>query len=135
MRLLLDTMAWLWWITDHRELSERARSALADRGNEIFVSAASVWEVAAKHGRHVQFGPPPTRFIESVLREDGFHVLPVELGTILQIWRLNARQEDMFDQLLIGQATTRGLTIVTTERYKFDRYRIDVIPARDQGSR
>lgn len=49
MRLLLDTHALLWWWTDDPRLSAVARSAISDEANDVFVSAASAWEIAAKH--------------------------------------------------------------------------------------
>ena len=49
MRLLLDTHAFLWWLTADQALTPAANRAIADRGNEVFVSAASAWEIATKH--------------------------------------------------------------------------------------
>ena len=49
MRLLLDTPAFLWWVTDDPRLSDRAREAISDDGNPVFVSAASAWEMATTH--------------------------------------------------------------------------------------
>ena len=49
MRLLLDTHALIWWLAGDAQLSTTARSAIEDEGNEVFVSAASAWEVATKH--------------------------------------------------------------------------------------
>ena len=49
MRILLDTHAFLWWLTGSERLSGAARDAIADPGNDILISAASAWEIATKH--------------------------------------------------------------------------------------
>ncbi len=78
MRLLLDTHALLWWQTDDPRLSPVARAAIADESNEVFVSAASAWEIATK----VRLGKLPgleaaaERFVELLLA-DGFQPLPI----------------------------------------------------------
>jgi PIN domain nuclease of toxin-antitoxin system len=48
MRLLLDTHAFLWWLARNARLSKRARAAIGVEDNEVFVSAASAWEIATK---------------------------------------------------------------------------------------
>ncbi|MHB8763065.1 MAG: type II toxin-antitoxin system VapC family toxin, partial [Deferrisomatales bacterium] len=79
MRFLLDTHAWLWWVSDDPRLSKTARAAIADETNEVFVSAASAWEISTKH-RIGKLGELPqafTRFAQLVAA-DGFQHLPVD---------------------------------------------------------
>jgi PIN domain nuclease of toxin-antitoxin system len=64
MKALLDTHAFLWWITDDVRLSPRARTVIADGDNELFVSAASGWEIAIKAGLgKIQLPSNPTAFV------------------------------------------------------------------------
>ena len=78
MRLLLDTHALLWWFTDDRQLSTKARSAIADLGNDVLVSAASAWEIATKQrlGKLNEVPQAAERFSELVAA-DGFGQLPI----------------------------------------------------------
>ena len=80
MRLLLDTHAFLWWIAGDAALSTSARAAITDEGNEIFVSAASVWEMATKHriGKLPGLGPIATD-LEAVIAGQGFQALSITL--------------------------------------------------------
>lgn len=135
MRLLLDTKVWLWWLSDDPRLGARARAVIADPANDVFISVASVWELVTKRNRAVKIGGRPRDRIREWLERDGFHILPVELGTIFQVLQLALESNDVFDQLLIAQATTRGLVFVTDDRYPFERHHVDVIVATDQGSR
>ena len=64
MKALLDTHAFLWWITDDQRLSSRVREIIADKANEILFSAASAWEIAIKTGRgRLQSPADPAIFI------------------------------------------------------------------------
>jgi PIN domain nuclease of toxin-antitoxin system len=76
MQLLLDTHAFLWWVADHPNLSPPARQAIADPGNECFVSLASCWEIAIKSSLgKLQLGQPLDRFISEQLRVNQFQLL------------------------------------------------------------
>ena len=81
MRLLLDTHALLWWLTDDPQLSRIARSAIADPANEVLVSAASAWEIATKHrlGTLPMGGEVLSRLDELIVA-DGFSHLPIHHG-------------------------------------------------------
>ncbi|GAB1388443.1 hypothetical protein MASR1M6_06240 [Rubrivivax sp.] len=78
MRLLLHTHALLWWLTDDARLSATAREALADAANEVFVSAASAWEIATKQRLGKLHGVAPVaQWFDRLLAEDGFVHLPI----------------------------------------------------------
>ena len=134
MRILLDTKAWLWWLTDDPRLSREARAAIADKENDVFVSAVSVLEILLKSaGRGgVEFAHSPHRSMKRWLSADGVRVLPLELEQVLSAMVLPWHHDDPFDRILVAQTRTRGLVLVTHQRI-FEKYDCEVILA--QGSR
>lgn len=117
MRLLVDTHALLWWLSDDPSLSRAARSAMAETSNELLVSAASAWEVATK----VRLGKLPgaeelaADFQGFMLRE-GFSSLDITAEHAIRAGLLAGPLKDPFDRMLIAQAQTENLPIVTNER-------------------
>jgi PIN domain nuclease of toxin-antitoxin system len=114
--VLLDTHAFLWWIAGDARLSRRATQAIADGGNDIFVSAASLWEIAIK-GRLGRLGLPgdPGAFIGGQIVENDFRGLPIDAAHALQIWRLPDHHQDPFDRMLVAQAQVEGLKLVSRD--------------------
>jgi PIN domain nuclease of toxin-antitoxin system len=117
LRLLLDTHAVLWWFDGHPSLSGPARSAIAEDGNEVFVSAASAMEIATKHriGKLLEARMLSARF-ESMVEHQGFSALPITLAHARVAGQMTIDHRDPFDRLLIAQALIEGLTIVSNER-------------------
>lgn len=128
MRILVDTRAWLWWLQDCPRLSDEARSAISDRRNEIFLSVVSLWEIACNH-RRVQIAGTSEKRLREWLERDGFHILPLEAGHVLYAIRKRIPSPEPFTQLMIAQAVTRGLVVVTNDRIPFDLAHVDVIVA------
>ena len=116
MRLLLDTHVFLWWITDDERLSPRARALIADGNNELFLSAASAWEIVAKLrlGR-VTLAGDPSSIIPEQLALNGIHSLPIQAVHALRLSALPPHHRDPFDRLLIAQAQAENLTVLTTD--------------------
>ena len=116
MRLLLDTHALLWWQTDDPRLSARARAAIADEANEVFVSAASAWEIATKSRIGKLDGIPQAvaRFDELV-RADGFRHLPVDHRHALRAGGYPQEHRDPFDRMLAAQSELESLALVTLD--------------------
>ncbi len=127
MRVLLDTHAFLWWITDSEKLSARARRVIAAADNEVFFSAASGWEIAikARLGR-VVLPEDPERFIPAQLDANGFQILPVHLRHALRVSALPDLHRDPFDRLLIAQAALEGLTILSGDK-QLSGYSVKVV--------
>ena len=117
MRLLLDTHALLWWWLDDAALADRARQAIDDAANEIFVSAATGWEIAMKV-RKGQLAAIRDRIadLEEDIAEDGFHALSVTMAHGLRAGMLPGHHGDPFDRLLAAQALTEDLVLVTRDR-------------------
>ncbi len=116
MRLLLDTHAFLWWCADDVRLSEGARQGIADAANEVYVSAASGWEIAikARIGK-LELGRAPEAFMLRMLERHAFGVLPITLRHALYDYALPTYHSDPFDRLLIVQAQLENLTLVTND--------------------
>ena len=127
MRLLLDSHALFWWVLDANELSKRARQALEDFENEIFVSAATAWEIATKFRRDKlpEAGSFVHVFAES-LRKQGFRELLVSVDHALRAGLLPGVHRDPFDRLLIAQAQAENMLLVSNEKL-FDSYQVQRI--------
>jgi PIN domain nuclease of toxin-antitoxin system len=116
MRLLLDTHIALWAIADSPRLSARARELIDDPDNEIAVSAATIWEISIKHA--LARGAPndmPISGQEALgyFRDAGFSLLDITPGHAVCVEGLPPLHTDPFDRLLIAQALTTPLRLLT----------------------
>jgi PIN domain nuclease of toxin-antitoxin system len=122
LQLLLDTHAFLWWLAGDDALSTRARAAIADQGNGIFISAASAWEVATKY----RIGKLPgaaaiAADLEQAAADQGFAGLPISLRHDQVAGALAGPHRDPFDRMLIAQAMIENFVLVSNEQL-FDAY-------------
>ncbi len=125
MRLLLDSHVIVWWLDDDDALTPDARSQIAATDNDIFFSAASVWELAIKRASgKLDLNDP--EFPDSLVRLDHFSSLPVNDLHAVRAAALPKHHGDPFDRMLIAQAVSEGLTIVTHDR-KFAAYDVPVL--------
>ncbi len=123
MRLLLDTHALIWW-DEGTGLNKAAQKAIRD-ADQVFVSAASAWEIASKAslGRI-----DPRRSFAEAIEENGFEELPVLVRHATAVSSLPWHHRDPFDRLLIAQAQVDRLTIVTRDP-AFAAYGTPTLPA------
>lgn len=112
MNLLLDTHTLLWWLSADPTLSVEARSAIASGESVVFVSAASVWEIAIKQGIGKLEAPDD---LEAQLEHHQFDALPISTKHALVAGGLPHHHEDPFVRMLVAQAQVEGLTIVTRD--------------------
>ena len=124
MRLLLDTHALLWWLTDDRSLPASARKLIARGSNTIVVSSASAWEIAIK----VRLGKLPMAVdlvadLERVLVQESFEALAISVDHSVRAGLLPGPHRDPFDRILIAQSQAEGLPIVSNDE-AFDGYGI-----------
>lgn len=124
MRLLLDTHAFLWFITADRKLSPLAEQAIRQGGNAPVLSIASVWEIAIKLnlGR-LPIPQPLNVFIPQQMRANRIGLLPIELNHTFETVRLPLHHRDPFDRILVAQAVCENLPIVSAD-HAFDAYPI-----------
>jgi PIN domain nuclease of toxin-antitoxin system len=113
MKLLLDTHILLWAAGEPEKLSESARALLTTPENLLFFSAASIWEIVIKlgHGRE-DFKVDPYR-LRKMLIAHGYAELAVTTEHVLKIYSLPFLHKDPFDRLLIAQARTEGMLVLT----------------------
>lgn len=126
--MLVDTHVWLWMLTDSRRLG--AAKALIENGrNEVLLSAASSWEIAIKYalGR-LPLPAPPDRFVPERLRSTGVTPIAIEHGHVLAVATLPQHHRDPFDRLLICQARSMKIPLVTADS-AFTAYAVDLITA------
>lgn len=114
MRLLLDTHVYLWSVLDDRKLSKRARQLILD-ADEVFVSAATIWEASIKAG----LGKLDVDVDELVaeISAAGFAELPVRVAHAALVRDLPDIHRDPFDRLLVAQAMTEPLRLVTADAH------------------
>ena len=116
MKLLLDTHVWLWWNTEPERLAANARRQIGDVRNEVFLSAASVWEMAVK--RRLGKLPLPESvgsYVARRLAADDVRALPVGVDHAPAVETLELLHRDPFDRLLIVQARHEGLRLLTID--------------------
>ncbi|HSB64093.1 MAG TPA: type II toxin-antitoxin system VapC family toxin [Thermoanaerobaculia bacterium] len=126
MRLLLDTHAFLWWIGDDPRLPAKARKLISAGRNEVFLSAASAWELAIKTsiGR-LRLAENLEEFVTEHLAVNGFQVLPVHLRHALRVSTLPDHHGDPFDRMLVAQAQIEDLILVSGDE-QIARYAVTV---------
>ena len=122
MRLLLDTHAFIGWFAGSRQLSRSVRRAIADEENDVLISAASACEIATKH----RLGKLPSAEvlafdISGAIASQDFAELPITVEDAARAGALPGPHRDPFDRMLIAQALSRNLVLISIEPI-FDRY-------------
>lgn len=125
MRLLLDTHIALWWLSEPERLTAGARTALESPDNEVYMSAVSVWEAGVKEavGR-LRVDLP----LVPAARDAGVLELPVTWGHARGAALLPLLHRDPFDRLLVAQAASEALVLMTRDRILGD-YDVTTMPA------
>jgi PIN domain nuclease of toxin-antitoxin system len=127
MKVLMDTHSFLWWDTDDARLSLRAKEMIADKRNEVFLSAASVWEIVIKTAKGRLILPaPPAQYIASRMSLYRFQAMPIQIKHAVQVYELPPYHHDPFDRLLIAQSQLEALPLLTRDE-DILRYDLDTI--------
>ena len=125
MKLLLDTHALLWWLSDDPKLGAAARDRIMDPANDILVSVASLWEILVK----VRAGKLEA-CIQEILDEmqaQGFSLLQIAPAHLVALAALPMHHRDPFDHLLIAQAIAEKATFLSEDGYT-PRYPVPCLP-------
>jgi PIN domain nuclease of toxin-antitoxin system len=127
MRALLDTHAFLWWITDDPRLSPQVRKIIGEGTNELFLSAASGWEIAIKAqlGR-LELSGDLVGFISRQLHLNALQSLPIQMSHAVHVHTLPGLHRDPFDRLLVAQSQLENLPILTADP-QIARYSVTTI--------
>ena len=129
MRLLLDTHAFLWAAAHSEQLSKKARSAIEDRANDVFVSAAVAWEIVQKHSiGKLALPAAPEQWFTMQMQTRGFSALAISVDHALALRSLPLHHRDPLDRIMIAQAQIEDLVFVTRD-IENRKYPIQVLPA------
>lgn len=115
MKLLLDTHLLLWAADESEQLPATALSLIQDPENELFFSAASLWEIAIKLGLGRTDFHVDARILRRGLLDNGYTELPITSAHAVSIDILPPIHKDPFDRMLVAQAITEGITLLTAD--------------------
>jgi PIN domain nuclease of toxin-antitoxin system len=123
LKVLLDTHALLWWVTDDERMGDAARDVM--RTADVYVSVASLWEIEIKRGLG-RIDANPRQLLDEVNRTEGFRMLEIRPTHVLTLGDLPLLHKDPFDRMLIAQAIRDRLTLVSRDAV-LRRYQVDVM--------
>lgn len=123
MKVLLDTHALLWWFQEDPSLSSKARRTLAAIDNQVFVSTATVWEMAIKNRAGKLEIPELLDELDAKLVDEGMQVLPISLDHAVRAGALPVHHKDPFDRMLVAQAQVENLSVISSDAI-FEKYGI-----------
>jgi len=127
MSVLLDTHVFIWAAEEHQRLSEAARDILRDPDELVFLSSVSALEIAIKWSKgHLYLPMQPLEFIDRTLASSNISQLSVTIRDACAVGGLPFHHKDPFDRLLVAQAKTNGLRLMTADPI-LERYDVDVI--------
>ncbi len=125
-RLLLDTHALIWWMNGSSQLGPMSKQLIAEKNNQIYVSAASIWEMSIKRQMGKLEVPDD---LDSIIDELGFDKLDISLFHAEQAGNLPTHHKDPFDRMLIAQAQAEGLQVISSDEH-FPKYNINLFDAK-----
>jgi PIN domain nuclease of toxin-antitoxin system len=127
MKYLIDTHVLLWLATDNPALSKKVKRIFLNEENEIYLSFASIWEMAIKMSLNkLTLKLPLKKFIEEHIVGNGIKLLEIKVNHLLEIEKLPFHHHDPFDRLIISQSIAESIPIITSDT-NFDDYDIKVI--------
>ena len=127
MRALLDSHAFLWWGTDDERLSSAARAAIVAGASELYVSVASIWELAIKTQKGDLVLPAEVgAFVDERLQRNRWISLSIDSRHVIRAAALPMIHRDPFDRMLVAQSQIEDLPIITTDA-AITRYDVETI--------
>jgi len=127
MSILLDTQTLLWFLLDDPRLSKKALDVIVEADGSIFVSPASLWEIAIKISLGKYALPAPfAAFWDEQLKTNAFTLLPIAVSHAARIVELPFHHRDPFDRLIIAQSLVEGFQVISNDTI-FDQYGLDRI--------
>lgn len=127
MRLLLDTQCLLWWFAQPERLNASAIKHIGNEANELWFSAASVWEISIKSSIGKLPLPEPVEdYVPSRVKAIGAETLPIFLSHALRVAILPLHHRDPFDRVLVAQAQVEGFCLVSSDSV-LAKYKVDLL--------
>jgi PIN domain nuclease of toxin-antitoxin system len=127
VKYLLDTSVWLWSLTASERIGGEGRDLLARGTQEIYLSAASSWEIGIKSALgKLRLPEPAVSYVPKRMAAQGIRPLPITHGHALAVSELPTYHRDPFDRLLIAQAQVEGMAILTADR-AFRLYPVEIV--------
>ncbi|MEI6145161.1 MAG: type II toxin-antitoxin system VapC family toxin [Methylococcales bacterium] len=116
MNLLLDTYVALWAITDNPKLSQKARELIESPRSVIWISSATLWEIAIKHSLGKGDMPVSSQQAMHYFQESGYRFLAIEAEHTIAVEALPNHHQDPFDRILIAQALAEPMRLMTHDQ-------------------
>ena len=126
MKLLLDTHILLWYLEGHSNLAVVQRQLIEDRHNQVAVSIASLWEMTIKISIGKLTLMDDLATIENALLHQGINILPIQTAHLQCLLSLPFHHRDPFDRLIIAQAVTEEMTLLSDDT-AFSAYAISLV--------
>ena len=127
MKYLVDTHTFLWIIEDNKNLTDKVRTIYIDNSNEIYLSVASIWEMAIKISLNkLSIRGQLVKFIDRHAIENNIRLLSIQPHHIFPIENLPFHHRDPFDRLLLSQCLQEKMHLLSNDK-EFDKYGIDRI--------
>jgi PIN domain nuclease of toxin-antitoxin system len=117
MRILLDTCAFLWLVTDNPQASELAKEIFLKEDNELLLSAVTGFEIAVKYSLgKLRLTEPPKEFVTNRMNANALTELPVSMSHALALQHLPLHHKDPFDRLLVAQAMVNQIPLLSADQ-------------------
>ena len=127
MKLLLDTCCWLWWLGDISKLTQQQLDAIINRQNQLFLSAATLWELSIKVNNNKLTIPQPlNKLVEQQCPIDNITILDIKAHHTIHAGNLILHHKDPFDRMIITQGSIENLIIVTSDII-FQKYDVSIL--------
>ncbi|HXX57697.1 MAG TPA: type II toxin-antitoxin system VapC family toxin [Thermodesulfovibrionales bacterium] len=127
MKAILDTHVFLWWLTDDPRLLGQVRRIIADGENELFLSAASCWEISIKYQlKRLTLPDKPDVFISDQMAENAIRGLPILASHALHVFHLPRLHRDPFDRMIVSQSRLERLPVMTSDPL-ISQYKVPII--------
>ena len=127
MKFLIDTHVLLWIVSDSGKLSKKVKEIYLDENNEIFISIASIWEMAIKISlKKLKLSLPLSEFVQEHVYKNNIQIQNISLINIYRLESLPYHHRDPFDRLIISQTISENIPIISNDK-QFYNYDIECI--------
>jgi PIN domain nuclease of toxin-antitoxin system len=127
MKILIDTHIFLWYVTNNKKLNEGTKLIINERENLIYISQASIWEIAIKNSLgKLTLNSPFREFIEQQITVNDFMILNFNLSHFEQVTKLPFNHRDPFDRIIIAQSIIENYPLISYDK-AFNSYQVQLL--------